>query len=148
MAPFKHDFTGVEESGNFETRLMPKAWYNVQVVEFVAKDGTQYPKEGTTKNNDPMVSLLCEVIDDQEFQGERLFYTVTFLPKDKPGAGMSKHFLKVIGQPNDAQVDVDPQTWVGEKFQAYVIEDEYKGRKKNKISDIREWSSQKDQVPF
>lgn len=146
---FKHDFTGVEESGGgFENKLLPKGWYNVTIMQFNAKDGTEYPLETTSKKGYPQVNFLCEVGDDGEFKGERLFHTVTFLPKDKAGAGMAKHFLKVIGQPHENEAEINAFDWCGAQFQAYVIEDEYNGKKKNKISDVREWSSKKDEVPY
>jgi hypothetical protein len=84
-----------------------------------------------------MVNILCTVINNEEFNGERVFHTVTFLPKDSPGAGMSVHFLKSIGQPWEGNVKVDATQWVGAEFAGYVVEDEYKGKKKNKISEIK-----------
>jgi hypothetical protein len=96
-----------------------------------------------------MVSILCEVIDDtEEFNGERVFHTVTFLPSKNPGAGMSVHFLKTIGQPWEGNVKVDSSQWVGAKFMGYVVTDEYNGKTKNKLGEIKLYEPKKDGVPY
>jgi hypothetical protein len=69
------------------------------------------------------------------------------MPKDKPGAGMSVHFLKTIGQPYEGQVNIDSTQWVGSEFRGYVIQDEYQGKKGNKIKGI-EPIDDKDALPF
>jgi hypothetical protein len=84
-----------------------------------------------------MVNILCQVINNSEFDGERVFHTVTFLKAGTPGAGMSIHFLKTIGQPFEGKISPDSSQWVGAEFAGYVIQEEYKGRIKNKISEIR-----------
>jgi hypothetical protein len=102
----------------------------------MSKAGDAYPKEGKTKNGDPKVDFLAEVTTEGEFKGERVFHSVTFLPKDKPGAGMSVHFLKTIDQPHEGKFEVTPENWVGQEFRGYVIQDEYNGRKSNKIKGV------------
>lgn len=131
---FNFDMTGivVEEKGK---KLLPKGSYNFRIIEFTSKAGKTYPCEGTTKNGDPKVDILAEVTGG-EFAGERLFHSVTFMAKDKPGAGMSVHFLKTIGQPWEGNVTVEPSAWVGAEFRGYVIQDEYQGKKGNKIKGI------------
>ena len=157
---FDFNATGIDPDSKGTNKVLPKGWYNFEIVEFVSKAGDTYPKEGRTKNGDPMVNILCQVKDDDEFQGERVFHTVTFLPKGNPGAGMSVHFLKSIGQPWEGQFKVDSSQWVGSEFRGYVIIDEYNGKKKNKITEIKSLtvdpqvpfvapgSSKNDEVPF
>lgn len=146
---FNYDSTGVvvDEKGSFEKKLLPKGSYDLEIVEFTSKAGKSYPCEGTTKNGDPKVDLLAEVTTEGEFKGERLFHSVTFMGKDKPGAGMSVHFLKTIGQPWEGKLDVDPTQWVGAKFRGYVIQDEYNGKKGNKIKGI-EPIAKSEGLPF
>lgn len=145
---FNYDATGITvEEKSFEKKLLPKGTYDFQIIEFTSKAGKSYPCEGTTKNGDPKVDLLCEVTTPGEFQGERLFHSVTFMSKDKPGSGMSVHFLKVIGQPWEGQIAIDPAAWSGAKFRAYVIQDEYQGKKGNKIKGIEAIKAD-DSLPF
>jgi hypothetical protein len=134
---FDFDGTGiVVEDKKFEKKLLPKGNYDFEIVEFVSKAGNSYPLEGKTKNGDPKVDILAQVINSAEFDGERIFHSVTFMPKDKPGAGMAIHFLKTIGQPYEGKFNVNPEAWVGERFRGYVISDEYQGKKSNKIKGI------------
>lgn len=148
-----YDTTGIDTtkpSGSFEKKLLPKGNYNLEIIEFMSKSGEMYPKEGTTKNGDPKVDILVQVTTAGEFEGERLFHSVTFMPKDKPGAGMAVHFLKTIGQPYEGKIKVDPTQWVGAEFQGYVIQDEYQGKKGNKIKGVEPIAEAKkdDSLPF
>lgn len=152
---FDYDATGVEASSQGQSKLLPKKWFNFQIIPFVTKDGSkEYPLEGYTKEkNYPKVDFLAEVIDDEEFNGERVFHSVTFMPKETdgkptPGAGMAIHFLKTIGQPYEGKIKPDAQAWVGSKFMGYAITDEYKGKIKNKLGEIKVYEPKKDGVPF
>lgn len=145
---FQYDGTGIDPDAKGTGKLLPKRWHSFEIVSFVARDGKEYPLEGRTKNNDPMVNILCEVVDDPEFDGERVFHTVTFLPKDKPGAGMSVHFLKTLGEPWEGKFDVDTDSWIGKRFMGYVINEEYNGKTKNKITEVKLYEPQKDGVPY
>lgn len=149
---FPYDATGikVDEKQTFEKKLLPKGTYEFEIVEFMSKAGDTYPKEGTTKNGDPKVDILAEVTTEGEFKGERVFHSVTFLKKDAPGAGMAIHFLKSIDQPWEGKFEVTPSNWVGQEFRGYVIQDEYQGRKSNKIKGIEPIAQPKkdDSLPF
>ena len=151
---FNFNATGIDPDSKGTSKVLPKRWYNLEIVSFVSKAGDEYPKDGATKNGDPMVNILCEVIDDVEFNGERVFHTVTFLPAKKadgkptPGAGMSVHFLKTIGQPYEGEFKVISSDWVGCKFMGYLISEEYNGKTKNKIGEIKLYEPKKDGIPF
>lgn len=151
---FDFDASGIDPDSKGTNKVLPKRWMNFEVVEFVSKAGDTYPKDGRTQNGDPMVNILCEVVDDPEFDGERVFHTVTFLPAKKkdgtatPGAGMSVHFLKTIGQPWEGKIKPDSSQWVGARFMGYVIQDEWKGKIKNKLSEIKLYEPKKDGVPY
>jgi hypothetical protein len=145
---FSYDGTGIDPDAKGPNVLLPKRFHNFEILNFQAKDGTDYPKDGKTKNGDPMVNFLAEVVDDEEFNGERVFHTVTFLAKDSPGAGMSVHFLKTIGQPWEGKFEVDSSQWIGKRFMGYVINEEYKGKMKNKITEVKLYEPKKDGVPY
>lgn len=145
---FQWDGTGIDPDAKGTNVLLPKRWHSFEILNFTARDGADYPKDGRTKNNDPMVNFLAEVVDDEEFNGERVFHTVTFLPKDKPGAGMAIHFLKTIGEPWEGKFEVESGHWIGKRFMGYVINEEYNGKTKNKITEIKPYEPKKDSVPF
>lgn len=145
---FEFDGTGIDADSKGTNVLLPKRWHSFEILNFIAKDGTEYPKDGRTKNNDPMVNFLAEVIDDEEYNGERVFHTVTFLSKERPGAGISIHFLKTIGEPWEGKFAVNSDNWMGKRFMGFVINEEYKGKTKNKITEIKAYEPRKDGIPF
>lgn len=103
--------------------LLPDGTYDLQITNTAQK---------VSKKNDPMVNIECEVINNEEFNGKKIFYNVTFIAKGKPGDGMSTHFLKTIGQPWEGTITVDPENWVGERFRAKIGVREYKSDKTGK----------------
>jgi hypothetical protein len=132
------DATGIEPTAQGQSKLFPKQWFTFKVIEHTTNDGRTYPLEGFTKEKKyPKVDLLCECIDQGEYFGERVFHTVTFLPKGKDGSGMSVHWLKTINQPYEGKIEVNPQAWVGEQFMGYPIVDEYQGKKRNKFGEVK-----------
>jgi hypothetical protein len=146
---FDYDATGIEPSTQGQNKVLPKRWFSLQIIPFISKAGDEYPKEGYTKEKHyPKVDLLLEVIDDEEFNGERVFHSVTFMPKDKDGAGMAIHFLKTIGQPYTGPIKPDAKAWVGAKLMAYMLTEEYNGKTKNKIGEIKFYEPKKDGVPY
>lgn len=135
----EYDATGIEPSSQGQSKLLPKEWFTFEVIEYTSKDGAHtYPEEGfTNENHYPKVNVLVQVVDEGEYQGERIFHTVTFMPKGVSGAGMAIHFLKTIGQPYEGKFTPDPLAWVGERFLGYAVVDEYKGKQKNKLGEIK-----------
>ena len=59
---------------------------------------------------------------------------------------------------SEGRIKPDPMAWVGERFSGYIIQDEYKGRTKNKIGEIKPYvgfnnpdvqaAAKNDTVPF
>jgi hypothetical protein len=147
---FDFDGTGIDsEQKNFEKKILPKGWYDWEILDFVSKSGDQYPKEGFTKENKyPKVDILLSCVSAGPFQGERIFHTVTFLPKEKAGAGMAIHFLKTINQLWEGKFSVNALDWIGERFQGYTVTDEYKGNIKNKITQVKKTGEVPADLPF
>jgi len=138
--PFNYDSTGVELANGFEP--LPEGYYPLKIVEAEEKK--------SSKGND-MIEITCDVFNDPRFNGKELMHWVTFLPPKNPdgtpnkGAGMSVHFRKCIGVPWEGNVRVDSSEWLGKKFMAKVIVEEYsytdkKGKpakgKRNKIKSV------------
>lgn len=112
--------------------LLPDGNYEVKILKVEQKL--------TRKDRYPMVNITCEVINNVAYNGKKIFHNVTFMPKDKKGAGMSTHFLKCINQPWEGEIDVDPDAWVGEVFKATVSSREYVNDKgtKQTVNDIKD----------
>ena len=124
---FTHEFAP-ESDGNYP--LLPTGEYELQITD---------TEERKTNAGDPMINCECEVINNPEYNGRKVFHNVSFLPKDKPGAGMSTHFMKSINQPWQGNVEVDCEKWIGEKFRAKIGSREYtrKDGKKMTVNDIQ-----------
>lgn len=149
---FGFNSTGINPDERGANVVLPKRWYEFEIVPFISKDGKMYPVEGYTKENKyPKVDMLVEIVNDAEFDGERIFHTVTFMPKDKKGAGMAIHFLKTIGQPWEGEFQVDSKNWINKRFMGYVVQDEYNGKTRNKIGEIKplgEMAKKEADIPF
>ena len=147
------DATGIEPSASGQSKVLPKGWYNFEIITYTTNDGSKtYPMEGLTKENKyPKVDLLLSVIDDPKYNDQRVFHTVTFLPKDKEGAGMAIHFLKTINQPFEGKLSFNSEDWVGQKLQGYALTNEYKGKVNNKLGEIKPYGTKEktnDDIPF
>lgn len=103
-------------------------------------------EEKKSSKGHPMVNVTCEVINNTDFNGSKVFHNVTFLPKSEKGAGMSSHFLKCINQNFEGDITVDPLAWVGEDFKAKIQTREYdkKDGTKAKTNDCKEIMSSDD----
>lgn len=137
---FKHDFTGVKEFGaGFDP--IPEGDYEFVITK---------TKDKKTAAGDNMVNVTCKVLAGAQ-AGRLVFHNVTFLPKDHKAAGMAKHFLKVIAQPHEDEVDVDSEMWKDETFKAHVVIKEYKGKLGNEIDEVydrEETAPIGEEVPF
>jgi len=122
---FRHNYTGTQERrGGFLP--MPEGEYVLTLTD---------TKTSKTKNGDPMVNVTFEVTGG-EYDGRKVWHNVCFLPKENKGAGISKHFLKAIGQPFEGEVDVEPNDWRGAAIKAHLIITQYNGKDKNEIGEI------------
>ena len=122
-----YDSTGVAPlDGSFVA--LPEGDYDLAIIDYKEKE--------TKKGSYPLVSVKCEVVDSLKHDGSKIFYNVTFLPPDMPGAGMAIHFLKTIGEPWEGKFDWDPDQWIGKRFRAHIVPDTYEGKPQNKIVRI------------
>ena len=146
---FKHNYEGVREFGaGFDP--IPEGDYNLIITK---------AEERVSKNKNPMVHITCKVLDGAN-AGRLVWHNVNFLPKDNNAAGMSKHFLHVIGQPYEGVVTVECKDWVNAKFRAHVKVEEFNGKMQNDIDEVSELESEPaapaepqasepmDEVPF
>lgn len=125
MSGFRYDSTGVNPDGY--SLLPDNTWHVLEIDEAL---------EMTSKSGHPMVKCVCVPVDP-DYVGVRIWHYVTFLPPTEPGAGIAVHWLKTIGEPWEGSIAVKPQSWCGQRFLAYVTQEEYKGKKNNKISKVQ-----------
>ena len=126
---------GVQESGSFA--LIPEGNYEVVINEVYETD-----KDGdslTTSTGHPYVNVELKIVNGN-MKGQRLFHNVIFFPKESKGAGITKHFMKVIGEPYDPKTEefsFDTFGWIKAKpFKATVGHHEYEGKKRAKIVSV------------
>ena len=115
MARWTGDADAKEESvggqgGNFTPA--PRGIYTIQVADF--KDGTT----ATTKR--PMVTLECEVADEGEYLGKKVWLTVTKIPKGEKGHGLFVHALHAFGLPHDGAYDFYTEDFQGRQARALL----------------------------
>lgn len=128
---------------------MPPGIYGL-VINKVTDTKNEIPWK--TKNGDDYVQVECEVDEAGEYLGRKVWYGVTFMDdKSRPGAGMSIHLLKCIGEPWEGDFDVDTDNWIGRRFKARLkIGKDLEGKPKNEIAFVIDENIPKndDEVPF
>ncbi len=139
--PFKHDSSGIES--NSTVLLMPDGWYTMKIDE---------AEEMKSQNGNNMILVKCSPVNEAQYTEMSIWHYVVFLPKGQKGDGISVWFRKAIGIPVGGNDVVDADDWVGRKFKAYVSQDTYKGKTRNKIIkvDTLEFIPQDEEaeVPF
>lgn len=135
---FTHDAAAPTSGGG--STLLPAGLYDLVITKAEVK---------ASKKGYPMVNVTCEVLNNVDYNGARVFHNVTFLPKDAPGAGMSSHFLKCINQPFEGPINVESEKWVGESFKAKIAPRKYtkKDGTEAETNDLKEIFATED-APF
>ena len=145
--PFKYDTKGVQEAGSFAPIPEDDYYLKIEKVE-----------ERKSQKGHPQANVTL-IVNEGEHKGRKVWNTITFMPKDLPGAGMAKHWLHAIGQPYEGVITVDTRDWRG-VIKAHVVIEEYDGKKKNAIKEIfipeetesagadEKGSETKEDVPF
>lgn len=127
---FNMDMTGVEETGDFSPA--PVGTYVLKILD---------TKEGKSQRGHYQVDVTLAIAGGQ-YDGKKVWHKITFIPKGEPGAGFSKHWLKVIGQPYEGAITVNPVRWRGARLEADLVTEEYVdkegvSKRKNAIRELR-----------
>ena len=130
---FTHDAAAPTTGGG--STLLPAGTYDLLITKV---------EEKKSSKGYPMVNVTCEVTNNPELNGSKVFHNVTFLPKDAKGSGMSSHFLKCINQQYEGAVSVDPDAWVGEDFKAKIIQEDFTFTKGEKIGQTKKTNAIKE----
>lgn len=118
---FDYDFSKVKDDF-----LIEPGWYPFRILE---------AEEGKSKNFNPMVKVVASCIDPR-YRDQEIWHWVVFLPEEKKGSGMAKHFVKCLGFDVESKAKVNPDSWVGKTFMGKVCNEEYQGKKNNKFEAI------------
>lgn len=120
--------TGVEEGSGFN--LIDEGWYFVSIVKVV---------DSQTKNNDYMARVEFNIIEGKH-KGRKIWDNIVI--SNNPGSpgykilGRAKHFLHVIGEPYEGDIEFDTDRWVFEQLRVNICYEEYKGVTRAKISEF------------
>lgn len=121
---FTHNFSGTKESGYFPP--VPDGEYLLKVVK---------AEEKKTQNGRPMVSVQLKITDG-EHAGRVVFHNVTFMAAEDSGSGMAMRWLHGLGEPYTGKITVEPRDWIGKIVKCSLVTEEYRGKKKNSISEV------------
>ncbi len=136
-----YDATGIDpDATSYE--LIPDGKYMLQITK---------SERTKSKNGNLMAKLECDIINNSEFNGRKVFHNVTFLAPDSKGAGMAIHFLKSIGQPWEGKIEINIPDWVGSQFLATLGKTSYTSQKTGKLVDKNEITKVErdpDAIPF
>lgn len=139
------DTTGASLKTGFAP--VPEGIYQLVIREVAdTKNGEPWK----TKNGDDYVRVTCEIDDQGNYFGRKIWYGLTFMDDiSRPGAGMSVHFLKAIGEPWDGPVDIDTDRWIGRVFKAKLkIVKDQNGEPKNEVGYVLSEEEASEEVPF
>ncbi len=116
---------GVEEGGTFPK--IPEAVYVVQITEV---------RDGKSSNNDPMATVQF-TITEGEYASQWIWENVVISDNpESPGykiLGRTKHFLHIIGQEYEGQIEYDTDAWLNQILRIEIYHDKnYKDKPKVK----------------
>lgn len=110
---------GTGGGGNFSPA--PRGIYTLQVADHSDGEKTQGGKNPGT----PITKMTCEIADDGEHFGKRVWHNVTWIPrgtgeKANAGHGMAVHFLHAVGLPFDGKFKLNESELQGRTFRALL----------------------------
>ncbi len=120
MSRYNLKKTPHDEGANREKA--PVGFFTFEITDYKEKD-----KEGSwleTKNGDPKIMAICEIVDSKVDDGKSALLHVVFYRPDSKGVkgiGMTRHFLKCIDEIWEGELDADPDNWIGKRFKAEVV---------------------------
>lgn len=141
MASKQYDATGIDpDQKSFEP--LPDGTYTLKITK---------TEETESKRGNLLAKIECEVMNNLEFNGRKVFHNVTFLNPTEKGAGMAIHFLKTISQPWEGKIDIDIPAWVGAQFNAKLGKASYvspKSGKRVEKNEIKAVEKDPNWIPF
>lgn len=137
--PFRHDSRGIDPNSTMP--LMPEGWYLMRIHS---------AEEQVSKKGNDMILAKCRPVNEQGYEDIEIWHYVVFIPKGQKGDGISVHFRSCIGVPYGGDDIVDASDWVGRKFKAYIVQETFDSKTRNKISQVmpEDSAASDSEVPF
>jgi len=125
----KIDFTGIPEPGDYAP--IPDGSYVMTCEEVNTKD--EHGADLATSHGDPMWRLVFAVDPPNEFAGRKIFDQVIFGGKLALRSRLKLICSRLAGKKCDGQIEIEPADFVGKRCRVTVFQDEYNGKKNNKV---------------
>ena len=130
------------QGGNAQFSPAPRGVYTLQIADFSDGEVTQGGKNPGT----PITKLTCEIADEGEHFGKRVWHNVVWVPrgngeKANPGHGMAVHFLHAVGLQYDGEFSFEESDLQGRTFRALLGVAAY-----DKVVNGRTYSNEKNFV--
>lgn len=115
------------QGGNEQFKPAPRGIYTLQIVDYSDGEVTQGGKNPGT----PITKLICEIVDEGEHFGKRVWHNVVWIPrgtgqKANPGHGIAVHFLHAVGMQYDGEFSFEESELQGRRFRALLGVTTYK----------------------
>ena len=126
----KIDLTGVPEAGEYS--IIPAGSYVMTCTECFTKD--ENGADLHTKNLDPMWKLVLTVDPTEKYAGQKVFDHIIFGGKQALKSRVKLILSRLGGKKTDGAVEIEPSDFVGKRCRVTIVEDEYEGKKNNKVA--------------
>jgi len=128
------------QGGGAQFSPAPRGIYTLQIADHSDGLVTQGGKNPGT----PLTKLTCEVADEGEHFGKRVWHNVVWVPrgngeKANPGHGMAVHFLHAVGLQYDGEFSFEESDLQGRTFRALLGITTY-----DKVVNGRTYSNEKN----
>lgn len=101
---------------NEQYKPAPRGIYTLQISDYSDGEVTKTGKHPGT----PMTKLICEICDEGEHFGKKVWHNVVWVPPGRAGHGLAVHFLHAVGLPYDGEFEFDESELQGRRFRALV----------------------------
>lgn len=110
-----------QQGGNDYFKPAPRGIYTLQIADYSEGEVTQGGKNPRT----PITKLICEIADEGEHFGKRVWHNVVWIPrgtgaKPNPGHGIAVHFLHAVGLQYDGEFFFEESDLQGRRFRALL----------------------------
>lgn len=123
---FKQNYNGVDPNGE---EVKSRDFLPEEI--FAAKVEKAYEKVTKTENRYPMVNIMLRITEEGNHHGKVIWDNIVFCESMK---GRNKHLLKVLEQPYEGEVDIEPGEWLNQDLKIKIKHEPYKGKSVCKIS--------------